>query len=101
VRKLLLVSIVALNPTAFAANVDVRGDQRDGWVGLATVQPESDATVRDVLDQGERWIFRFSYSGYEEEIELTRVDLDRARWRVEIPAGFEAELRSRGVPPPP
>lgn len=94
-------AIVIENPTAFTANVDVGGDTREGWVGLATVQANSEATIRNVLDQGDSWTFRFGYSGYQQEIRLSREDLARGRWRVPIPSSFESELRRRGLVPPP
>ena len=93
--------IVIDNPTAFTANVDVTGGERDGWLGLATVDAHSESTVEDVYDQGTTWIFRFSYSDYSEELKLSRAELVRADWRVEVPASFEAALRDRGVSPPP
>jgi hypothetical protein len=95
------IDVVIDNPTAFNANVDVTGSSRDGWVGLATVEAGSETTVQEVLDQGDTWIFRAGYSGYEQEIELSREELERARWRVTIPATFESELRQRGIQPPP
>lgn len=94
-------AVVIVNPTEFTANVDVTGDRRDGWLGLATVEAGSDTTLRKVLDQGDGWVFRFSYSGYEEEVRLTRDELEAARWRVTVPESFESALRREGVPPPP
>ena len=93
--------IVVDNPTAFTANVDVTGVERDGWLGLTSANAHSESTVEDVYDQGATWIFRFSYSGYSEELKLSRAELSRAEWRVEVPASFEAALRDRGVSPPP
>ena len=93
--------VVLVNPTAFTANVAVTGETRSGWLGLATAEARSEATVREVQDQGATWVFRFSYAGYEEEVRLARSELAGSGWRVTVPASFEAELRSRGVVPPP
>lgn len=93
--------IVIGNPTAFTANVDVTGAEREGWLDLTTAGAQSESTVEDVYDQGTTWIFRFSYSGHSEELKLSRSELARADWHVEVPASFEAALRDRGVSPPP
>jgi hypothetical protein len=94
-------SIVIDNPTAYTANVDVRGGARDGWLGLTASKANSEKTVELVYDQGPTWIFRFSYAGYEEELELSRSELVHAGWRVEVPESFETMLREHGVQPPP
>jgi hypothetical protein len=93
--------IVIDNPTAYSANVDVTGRERDGWLALSTADARSERTVEQVLDQGSTWIFRFGYSGYEEEVELSRAELERSGWRVQVPDSFGTALRDRGVPPPP
>jgi hypothetical protein len=93
--------VVIDNPTDFTANVDVTGGERDGWLALGTADPHSERTVEQVLDQGSTWSFRFSYSGYEEVVELSRAELERSGWRVQVPESFATALRDRGVLPPP
>jgi hypothetical protein len=94
--------VTIVNDTAYSANVDVTDGARDGWLGLATVGPESSHTVREVIDQGDIWIFRFDYVGmHAEELEVSRRDLERNEWRVSVPESFEDRLREMGVPPPP
>jgi hypothetical protein len=93
--------VVIGNPTAFTANVDVAGGKRDGWLGLTTVAARSETTVEQVLDQGSMWVFRFSYAGYDEEVEVSRAELARSGWHVEVPQTFDAALRDRGISPPP
>lgn len=93
--------IVIDNPTAFAANVEIAGAARTGWLGLATASAHDERVVEQVYDQGPTWVFRFGYAGYEEDIELSRTDLARSGWRVEVPESFATALRERGVPPPP
>lgn len=92
--------VVIVNPTQYPASVDVHGTGQ-GWLGLAAVGADSEMAIRDVYDQGNRWIFRFAYSGYEQELELPRTELAADRWRVSIPSSFETHLRSGGVQPPP
>jgi hypothetical protein len=94
--------VTIVNDTEYSANVDVTGEMRNRWLGLITVQPESTTTVEAVIDQGEVWIFRFNYVGkYEEEVEVTRGELERNDWTVEVPESFEQGLRDLNVPPPP
>jgi hypothetical protein len=94
--------VTIVNNTAYSPNVDVTDGARDGWLGLATVGPESSSTVREVIDQGDVWIFRFDYVGmHAEELEVSRRDLERNEWRVSVPESFEDRLREMGIPPPP
>ena len=96
VDRLLLV-----NDTAYSANVDVRGES-GGWVELASVSAKTTVEVREVIDRGPAWTFRFSYGDHAPvDIELSRGELQDANWRVEVPDEFEANLRAEGVEPPP
>jgi hypothetical protein len=48
------------------------------------------------------WVFRFDYADkHQEEVEVTRPDLERNDWTVEVPQSFEQRLRDLGVTPPP
>ena len=94
--------VTIVNDTEYSANVDVTGKERDGWLGLTFVEPQSSITVEDVADQGELWIFRFTYVGeYAEEIEISGRELARSDWTIEVPQSLEQRLRSLDVPPPP
>jgi hypothetical protein len=94
--------VTIVNDTAYSANVDVTDGERDGWLGLTTVGPESSRRVREVIDQGDIWIFRFDYVGmHAEELKVSRRDLERNEWRVSVPASFEDRLREMRLPPPP
>lgn len=68
---------------------------------MTVVEEQSTKPVERVIDQGDVWIFRFDYAGYEEELEVSRRELERNRWTVEVPQSFEQRLRQLGVPPPP
>ncbi|MEA2507112.1 MAG: hypothetical protein QOH48_1730 [Actinomycetota bacterium] len=91
--------VAITNPTEYPATVDVHGTGQ-GSTDLATVVADSEMTIHDVYDQGDRWIFRFTYSGYRQELELSRDQLAHDGWRVMIPSSFETHLRTRGVQPP-
>lgn len=94
--------VTIVNNTEYSANVEVTGKDRDGWLGLTVVRPESTTTVGEVIDQGDVWIFRFDYLGKgKEEMEVSRRELERNEWTVEVPQSFERRLRDLGVPPPP
>ena len=93
--------IILVNDTEYSADVDVRGEG-GGWLGLTTVEAHETREVRDVIDQGSRWTFRFLYAHYD-PVELTvgKEELVDAGWRVEVPVELEENLRAAGVPPPP
>jgi hypothetical protein len=94
--------VTIVNDTEYSANVDVTDGTREGWLGLTSVEPQSTTTVEAVIDQGEVWILRFDYVGkHQQEVELSRRELERNDWTVEIPQSFEQRLRDLGVPPPP
>lgn len=92
--------VVIVNRTRYPATIDVHGIGQ-GSTDLAIVGAESEMTIRDVYDQGDRWIFRFAYSGYKQELGVSRDQLARNGWRVMVPTTFETHLRARGVQPPP
>jgi hypothetical protein len=67
---------------------------------LGTVADRGSTEVADVFDQGRTWTFRFVTQGQVVgEMEMSRADLQRAGWRVEVPAKFADTLRSDGVVP--
>jgi hypothetical protein len=94
--------VTIVNDTDYSANVDVSGKTRNGWLGLTAVQPDSTTTVENVIDQGDVWIFRFDYGGkYDEEVEISRDELEENNWTIEVPGSFEQRLRDLDVAPPP
>ncbi|MDQ3662677.1 MAG: hypothetical protein M3454_16805 [Actinomycetota bacterium] len=94
--------VAIVNDTEYSANIDVTDETRDGWLLLTSVEPESTTTVEEVIDQGETWIFRFDYIGkYEEEVEISRRELERGDWTIEVPESFEQRLRDLDFSPPP
>jgi hypothetical protein len=91
-----------VNETEYSANVEVTDENRDGWLELGLVEPNSTIVIEDVIDQGDVWIFRFDYLGkYQEEVELSSSELAQSEWSVQVPQSFEQSLRDMGVPPPP
>jgi hypothetical protein len=94
--------ITFVNQTDYPAHVEVSDASRQGWLNLTIAQRDVETTVRDVIDQGEVWVFRFDYAGqHEEEIEISRSELIRAEWKIEVPQSFGEALQRLGIEPPP
>ncbi len=78
--------ITILNQTAYDLDVEVSGARRDGWLPVASVDARSEGVAREVLDQGDVWVFRFRYQGEPVgEASLARAELEAGGWRVEVP----------------
>jgi hypothetical protein len=92
--------ITIVNSTNYDLDVDVTGREREGWLPVAIVKPRSENIVQEVIDQGEVWIFRFMQRGdVVGDLSLTRVELERSGWRVEVPEQVEERLQQLGRPP--
>ncbi|HEX8769471.1 MAG TPA: hypothetical protein VF711_01740 [Acidimicrobiales bacterium] len=91
--------LTLVNPTAYQVNVEASGSTRDGWLDLGSVSRESEVALEGVADQGQRWSFRFSSGGvFASEMVVSRVDLGRGNWRVNIPDGIAVPLHDAGLP---
>lgn len=89
-----------VNRSEYAFDVDVTGAKTDGWMLLGSVADRTTTEVADVFDQGRTWTFRFVTQGQVVgEVEVSRAELARARWRIEVPARFADALRADGVGP--
>ncbi len=94
--------VTIVNHTDYPANVAVSDASRNAWLGLGFARAEAETVVQDVIDQGEVWVFQFGYAGsHEEELRISRSDLVKADWKVEVPQSFEDSLRELSVEPPP
>jgi hypothetical protein len=92
-------TITIANPTAYDLDVEVTDRDRDGGLPVAIVEAGSEDVVHEVIDQGEVWIFRFRHFGDPVgELSLTRGELERNGWRVEVPAEVEERLQQLGRP---
>ncbi len=88
------------NPHEWAVSVEVAGEKRDSWVGLGTVDRQSSHTFEEVLDQGPRWRFRFSYGGADGgELTISREELERGGWKLTVPDTFPDRMRAAGLSP--
>lgn len=87
--------VTIVNPYEYDVHVAV-GDGDSGWLNLGRVERESEQVTEQLLDMGERWVFRFRFrDGDEARIELPRSDLSSAGWRLEVPRAFTERLRAR------
>ena len=91
-----------VNRSPYELLVDIQRGPDEGWVRIGYIDQDASTSVREVLDQGDRWTFRFRAQGREGgRITLSRADLARADWRLDVPAEVEARLRAAGAPPSP
>jgi hypothetical protein len=94
-----VASITIVNPTSYDLDVDVTDENRNVWLPLAIVEAGSEDVVQEVIDQGQVWTFRFGHFGDPVgELSLTRAELERNGWRVEVPGEVEEKLQQLGRP---
>jgi hypothetical protein len=92
--------VTLVNHTQYAVVVEVSGGGNDGWMSLGTAERETATDVRDVIDQGDVWTFRFTSQGYDGgELRVTKADLKHSGWRLAIPAAVGARLAGEGATP--
>ena len=88
-----------VNPSPYALDLQVAGADRDGWMLLGTVSPNTMSTVGGVVDQGDTWVFRVGFEGVDvADFSVSRSELVRSGWRVTIPAVVIARLQAQSVP---
>lgn len=101
------VSAVTIdNQAARTVQVDVTSvpagtSEPDGWLPLGHALRRSTATFHEVIDQGDRWRFRFSYQGQVATVDMTRDELEAAAFAVSVPAELDRSLAAAGVPEAP
>ncbi len=92
--------VTVVNPHQWDVGVDVTGAERDGWLGMGTVDRTASHGFEQVIDQGEKWVFRFSYAGLDGgELVLARSELEASGWKVAVPEQFAEHMRAAGVGP--
>jgi hypothetical protein len=86
-------SITIENRTGAPVTVRTTGADRDGWLGLSTVDPNSRTTVESVVDQGRIWRFHLSVGPDRiADFPRTEDELRAAGWKLTIPAGAVDQL---------
>lgn len=90
------------NPTDYRIGVTVSPATGGPGAALPAVEEQGVRTYRDVLDQGDRWLFRFTSQGFAAgEVVVDRGVLDSRDWVVDVPIEVADRLRAAGVPVPP
>ena len=91
--------IIIANPTDYDIDVDVTGEDRNSWLPVSIVEARAEDVAREVIDQGKVWTFRFLHWGDPVgEVRLTRAELERMGWRLEVPAEVGERLQQLGRP---
>jgi hypothetical protein len=91
-----------VNDSEYDLSIEVAGAAHDGWMGVVTAKAHATTTASEVSDQGPTWTFRFATQGLRGgELQLSRRDLERAQWRVEIPDRIAQKFRDAGARPSP
>ncbi len=94
--------ITLVNPTVYSLEVSVTAGTGGASSPAGFVPKQSTAVIEEVPDQGDVWIFRFDGQGRSGgELRLTRQQLERDAWRVEIPVEVGQRLADAGAPPTP
>ena len=92
--------ITVENPTPFNLQVDAGAGGDDDILALGSVPREGSRVFEQVVDQGERWVFRLSFGGEDVgEVVVPRPQLEKDGWRVVVPAGIGSALAEAGHPP--
>jgi hypothetical protein len=87
------------NPHAWPVHVEVSGAAAgaDGWLGVGAVDPDHENGFQSVVDQGDVWVFRFSYAGHHAELRVTRRELAADDWRLTVPDDFARQMGDAGL----
>jgi hypothetical protein len=94
--------VTVRNGTVYDLDVDATGAGRDGWTPVGIAIARSDTSMKDVIDSGDVWIFRFSGQGRDGgELRVTRSQLEADDWEVSVPASVGDRIRASGAPPSP
>ncbi len=99
-RNVVIDRITVVNPTAYRLEVEASGPRDGRTLKLGAVESQSQASFRDVSDQGQLWFFEFLYAG--EEVGGLAVREDRLKdrdWRVVVPMDVEVHLRAVDAAP--
>jgi hypothetical protein len=88
-----------VNGTAYDLDVEVSGEDRQGWLPVAIVEAGSTDVSEEVIDQGDEWVFRFRHWGDTVgDLSLNRSELEASGWRVEVPEAVSERLLELGRP---
>jgi hypothetical protein len=93
--------ITIVNESPYLIELEAAGDSRDGWLKLGPVAPGETDSFGSVVDQGDRWRFHVTSGRYDGgEFALSRIELERAQWRVVVPHEVQLRLEDEGAVSP-
>jgi hypothetical protein len=81
------------NAGATQVEVDVAPPGDDAWMGLGTARPNETSVFDEVYDIGDEWVVRFWTPEHDAQVRITRAQLERDGWKIEVPATLVAQLR--------
>jgi hypothetical protein len=94
--------LTVANPTDYDVSVELAPTTDGGWLPLAVLGQRSTRDLRDVIDQGDTWVFHFRAQGQDAgDVTIARGDLAAAGWKVTVPASVTTQLQALGVPSSP
>ena len=94
--------LTVANPTDYDVSIQLAPGADGAWLPLAVLGQRSTREVRDVIDQGDSWVFRFRAQGQDGgDLTISRAELAAAGWQVTVPATVTSRLQALGVPPSP
>jgi len=92
--------ITVENPSVWQAEVEVSRPDGGSVLKVGTAPQTGSETFLDVLDQGDVWVFRFTYGQAEPvEMQVDRSELELSQWTVTVPEGFQERMLTGDVPP--
>jgi hypothetical protein len=90
------------NPGDYGALVEVADAQGHDWFPIGTIERHGSTSFEQVYDVGNTWRFRLSAQTVGlGVIKVSRAQLERSNWHVEIPTRIGDTLRERNIKPQP
>ena len=94
--------LAIVNGTPFDVEVKVSDAKKESWLILGRADHESSAVSELVTDMGTTWVFQFEYGGrVVGDLTVSRAELERNGWRIEVPSRVADAMRRLGFEPPP
>jgi preprotein translocase SecF subunit len=94
--------VVVVNRTPYDVNVELRASNDSGWTLLGQARHDAETPFHEVVVQGDSWVVHFDYGGKDGgEITLSRRQLARNGWRIDVPEEVAGRLAEQGISPPP
>ena len=87
------------NDTEYDLNIDATSVSHDGWTPVGIALAHADTDMREIIDHGDVWIFRFTGQGHDAgELRVTRAELAANDWALTVPTSVAQRLRDAGLP---